>query len=385
MSIDKTPSGRYRARWREVAGGPQKARTFDRKIDAQRHLTTMNAALLQGTYVDPAAGKARLEQFARQWAEAQPWRQSSRDRMMTVLEGHIFPRFGARELRSLRRSDVQAWVGSLTAAEGKRGRRYTPATIESYYRVLAAVMLAAANDKLITETPCKNVTLPRAETTTSALTPLSIEQIDRLAGEVSPRYAGLVLASAGLGLRQGEACGITLDRVDFLRRKVTIDRQMLTPKTGSGMHAPTKTKASVRVVALADSVAEALSEHIRAFPPAERCACGCGSAGLLFTLPNGVPLRRQRWDDAFRVAAQRAGIDATPHDLRHHAASLLIAAGCSVKAVQHFLGHATAAETLDTYGHLWPDDEDRIRRSIDLARRGAESDLSPDVSRRATN
>ena len=51
-------------------------------------------------------------------------------------------------------------------------------------------------------------------------------------------------------------------------------------------------------------------------------------------------------------------IDATSHDLRHHAASLLISKGCSVKAVQSFLGHATAVETLDTYGHLWPDDDD---------------------------
>lgn len=46
---------------------------------------------------------------------------------------------------------------------------------------------------------------------------------------------------------------------------------------------------------------------------------------------------------------------------------MLIAAGCSVKAVQHYLGHATAKETLDTYGHLWPNDEDRIRGAIDQA------------------
>ena len=73
-------------------------------------------------------------------------------------------------------------------------------------------------------------------------------------------------------------------------------------------------------------------------------------------------------------------IDATSHDLRHHAASLLISKGCSVKAVQSFLGHATAVETLDTYGHLWPDDDDKIRASIDGAYRRAESWLSPAAS-----
>jgi hypothetical protein len=46
---------------------------------------------------------------------------------------------------------------------------------------------------------------------------------------------------------------------------------------------------------------------------------------------------------------------------------MLIASGASVKAVQRYLGHATAAETLDTYGHLWPNDDDRLRAAIDAA------------------
>jgi integrase len=57
------------------------------------------------------------------------------------------------------------------------------------------------------------------------------------------------------------------------------------------------------------------------------------------------------------------------HDLRHYYASLLIRHSESVKTVQHRLGHATAAETLDTYAHLWPDSEDRTRQAIDLQHR----------------
>lgn len=55
----------------------------------------------------------------------------------------------------------------------------------------------------------------------------------------------------------------------------------------------------------------------------------------------------------------------TFHDLRHYYASLLIRHGESVKVVQQRLGHAHAAETLDTYSHLWPDSEDRTRLAID--------------------
>jgi integrase len=53
------------------------------------------------------------------------------------------------------------------------------------------------------------------------------------------------------------------------------------------------------------------------------------------------------------------------HALRHYFASLLIRSGCSVKVVQARLGHASAAETLDTYSHLWPDSEDRTRIAVD--------------------
>ena len=53
------------------------------------------------------------------------------------------------------------------------------------------------------------------------------------------------------------------------------------------------------------------------------------------------------------------------HELRHYYTSLLIQHGESVKVVQARLGHATAAETLDTYSHLWPDSEGQTRTAID--------------------
>ena len=63
-------------------------------------------------------------------------------------------------------------------------------------------------------------------------------------------------------------------------------------------------------------------------------------------------------------AAPQAGIPgwATFHDLRHFYASLPIAKGCSVKAVQKRLAHQSAMETLDTYGRMWPDSDDETRR-----------------------
>ena len=71
-----------------------------------------------------------------------------------------------------------------------------------------------------------------------------------------------------------------------------------------------------------------------------------------------------------------------PHLLRHYYASLLIRYGESVKTVQARLGHATAAETLDTNSHLWPDSDDRTREAVD-AQLGVTSRRAEDNARTA--
>jgi hypothetical protein len=126
--------------------------------------------------------------------------------------------------------------------------------------------------------------------------------------------------------------------------------------------APTKTPSSNRVMPRPDSVGEALAVHLERF--------GTGPDGLVFTSATGAPLRRSTWGKAYKAAAAAAGVDSSTHDLRHHCASVLISSGVSIKSVQRYLGHKNASETLDTYGHLMPGDDDRLRSAIDVALRG---------------
>jgi len=81
----------------------------------------------------------------------------------------------------------------------------------------------------------------------------------------------------------------------------------------------------------------------------------------------------------FANGLRRAGLPEwpTPHDLRHFYASTLIRSGASVKVVQARLGHSSAKTTLDVYGHLFPDEEDRTRRAIEDA--FAERPESPEI------
>lgn len=181
----------------------------------------------------------------------------------------------------------------------------------------------------------------------------------------------MVVLAAGTGLRQGEAFGLVVDRVDFLRRTLRVDQQ-LSLVAGLGPHlTPPKTEASRRTIALPNVVVSALVAHLVAFP--------VGPEGLVFTNDKGEGIRRGRFNEAWHRAIAGAGLPPGPHfqDLRHYYASLLIRHGESVKVVQARLGHASASETLDTYANLWPDSEDRPRQAIDSVLGSAE--CAPDV------
>jgi integrase len=89
----------------------------------------------------------------------------------------------------------------------------------------------------------------------------------------------------------------------------------------------------------------------------------------LFIDNTGEVYGREYYGALFRAEAKRAGlpVGTASHDLRHHYASVLLAAGESVVAVAERLGHENATLVPKTYGHLMPDSEDRTRRAVDEA------------------
>ncbi len=349
-SIDKRPDGRYRARWREHPQGPQRTKHFDRKADAQRFLDALRGDLARGTYVDPADGKVLLQAFAEEWRRSQIHRPSTAQQTEAYLRLHVYPFLGHRPLGAVRRSEIQAWVKH-------RSEVLAPGSVELVYRWVATIFKAAVGDRLIPSSPCERIALPRKPP--AEVVPLEVDQIERLVDALPARYGALVLFAAGTGLRQGECFGLTVDRVDFLRKQVRVDRQLAAVAARVPTFGPPKSNAGYRTVPLADVVTDALAAHLSRHK--------ANRDGLVFTNTVGDPLRRSTFGTAWRRAAARAALPewATFHDLRHFYASLLIARGCSVKTVQKRLGHHSATETLDTYSHLWPDSDDETRAAVD--------------------
>jgi integrase len=121
-------------------------------------------------------------------------------------------------------------------------------------------------------------------------------------------------------------------------------------------------------------VAEKLAAHIAAHPPL--------SDGSLFYGTGARPYAHDYYASRIfggvvaKLAAAKASTfpaGTTTHDLRHHYASVLLAAGESVVAVAERLGHENATLVLTTYGHLLPDSEDRTRKAVNDAWQAAEA------------
>jgi integrase len=122
-------------------------------------------------------------------------------------------------------------------------------------------------------------------------------------------------------------------------------------------------------------VLQALSEHVRLFPP--------GPFGMIFSNTRGSVVNRQSLHRSLAAAVRTAGLPAgiTFHQLRHTYASLLIDGGESVTVVADRMGHKNATETLHTYSHLWPSSDDKTRQVLDKGvrdrRRAARRDRPP--------
>ncbi len=329
--------------------GKQRRETKRTKGEADRRAAEVEADKHRGHFVDHS-DRTTVVEYARAWAAARPHRPTTAKRVSLMIESHIAgTRLGDRRLSAVRPSEVQAWASD-------RAKVLAPSTVRLLVGLLRSIYSAAVLDRLIASSPVVKVQLPRAER--ERVIPLSISEVSVLAGAVPARYRAAVIAQAGLGLRIGELLALRVQDVDFLRRTVRVEEQIA--PDGRGRVEP-KTPRSRRTLPLPQVVADVLARHIAECPP--------GTDGSLFTGRTGEPLSLVYYRGVIAHAVERAGLPAgtTSHDLRHHFASVLLAAGESVVAVAERLGHENASLVLSTYGHLMPDSEERTRRAVDEA------------------
>lgn len=367
---------RYRVRWRSP-DGRSRSQTFDKKVDADRHLTTVQHSKLDGSYVDPGKGRLTMAEWVPMWRSGiVDLRPSTLARDDGYVDRYILPTFGSKRLADTDRTAVTAWIAQMVttgpipwwdvAEEPKRRRRpLSPATATKAAQILGKIMKAAVDAGRIKVSPCTGVKLPRIEREEMRF--LTPAEVRTLADEIVPEYKAAVLLGAYGGLRVGEIFGLRAGRVDILRSRVDV-AEILVEVSGRLHYGPPKTKAGRRGVPLPRIANDALNEHLQSFP--------AGPDDLVFRSPDGDATRLSNWRHrVWEPAVKSAGLEhLRPHDLRHTAVALWIAAGASPREIAARAGHTSVVTVLDRYGHLYPGSESKVNDALDaMAATSAES------------
>lgn len=255
-----------------------------------------------------------------QWSETQVWATGAKLKAGQAL---AIATFHEHQIRSILPSHVQACVKGMSA-------RLAPATVKVYYNIVSSAFRAAVTDKVIAENPCMGAKLLRERRREAAMTIPTPEQLGE-ALEVAPDwFAPFVSVCAFAGLRLGEAAGLQLADVDFLRRTVSVSRQIQGSTKANAEVVPPK-HGSERVVYVADELIQVLAIHVQTVGV-------FGDEKWLFGY-GGTYFNRNSASGRWRQVREVSGIgDFTLHDLRHFCASGRVADGCDVVTVQRALG-----------------------------------------------
>ncbi len=264
-SIDKRADGRYRARWREYPGGPQKTRHFTRKGDAERFLDGVRGDLARGQYVDPAGGRVLFREYAEQW------RADPDHRAVDGVAGRDLPpgpRVPVARQAPARRDPPQRDPG---VGEGPQPRCCHPARSRSCTDGSRA---SSRRRSAIGSSPRRRASASRCRSASvREIVPLEVDEVERLVAAMPDRYRALIVFAAGTGLRQGECFGLTVGPRRLPpspgARRSPAPRASATVSRSSGR--PRARPASGRC-RLPPTVTDALAAHLSAFATGPRGA-----------------------------------------------------------------------------------------------------------------
>lgn len=359
VTVDSPLKGkvtRWRVRW--VVDGREHSKVFDRKTDAQAHVDGLTAEVVKGTYVSPRKSAVLFETVADEWLEGKGSRKAKTVAgYKSLLDTLILPRWGDFKLSDITHGEVQRWINGLSVDGSTRtlGKGLSPSRVIQVHQCMSAVLKYAMRTERLARNVADGIELPRKGESERRY--LTHKQLQALAADTG-RFETMTLVLGYCGLRFGEATAL---RGRDVKDKTITVRSSVTNVTGQGLVEDTTKTGRARWVPVPGLVWDRLKNELPDDPDA-----------LVFAGKDGGYLATGEYRWTFDPAATKVGVPGlVPHELRHTCASLAIASGANVLAVQRLLGHLTASMTLDRYGHLFSDDLERVAKRLDTAAKAA--------------
>ena len=361
ISLGKDLTGRYKQQWVSVKGT---------KKDAEKRLSELLHQLDTGTFMKPS--KTTLAEYLGRWLQdyAKP-NLSPRgfERYQGIITKHLIPDFGSIILTQLKPEHLQKhYTAKLN--EGLSAR-----TIRYHHAVIHKALQTAVKWGLVIRNVADGVDVPRARRN-EMQTWDEDDIITFLEAAKDSHYYALFHTALFTGMRRSELLALQWRDIDF--HQIHINRSLHQLRDGSYVFTQPKSAKSRRTIALSPSSVLTLTEH-KERQEGIRAMLGTllKNDDLVFSTPEGKPLRPNTISRAWTMLAARAGVKVIRfHDARHSHASLMLKQGVHPKIVQERLGHASIQMTLDTYSHVAPGLQQAAAESFDKLLNGRSENVA---------
>jgi integrase len=306
--------------------------------------------------------RVKLGPFLRQWLDevAKPGlRASTYATYDDIVRLHLIPGLGRIAIAKLTPLDVQTLLNAKLAAG------LSPKRVLHIRAVLRRALVTAERWGLASRNVARLVDPPRVPR--YEIRPLTPDEAHTLLeASAEDRLHALYVTALATGLRQGELLGLRWEDVDLETRRLHV-RHALARVQGKLVLLEPKTERSRRTLVLPEIAVTGLRAH-RTRQRMERLVAGSRwqETGYVFTTTRGSPLDAATVTRAFQAALQRAGLPHCRfHDMRHTAATFLLAQGFTLEDVKNLLGHSTITLTSNTYGHVLEQRQQQVAAGMD--------------------
>ena len=363
-TIRQRSDGRWEARY-TVGRDPGTGKQVQRSIygttqkEVRQKLQQASIEIDNDIYIEPS--KTSLGKWLDIWLKEYTLNVKPQTRVSyeTQIRVHIKPALGAVKLLKLNAHMVQVFINSLTQESDKK-QAIKPKSVKNVNSVLYGALNQAVRLGYIRSNPCIYINLPRV--IPAEMHPLSQLEMTKFVDAIEgTKYSTLFIFTMFTGLRLGEVTGLTWDRINFKDGTILIDRQLMREKIKGGKHLLVSVKNDrPRKLNPAPFIMKLINRH-KANQAQQRLQSGSlwndnEIPGLVFTNDfRKYYIHNTVTHNIARIAASIGINHFCFHDLRHTYAVNALRAGDDVKTVQSNLGHATAAFTLDRYGHYTDD------------------------------
>ena len=351
----------YEVRWHIGSGQYGSESGFTNRREALRFGQEQEVKARRNKTTRVSERNKTLYEYVRDnWAKTLDVKRQTREDYQRALNTVILPVLGPIKLKDLKRTEIEAWKVSLKkiGPNGKRG--LSDSTVNKHTHLLGAIIKMAIDDGYIDKNPMPIRRGKKRVTSKRKIAPYTPNTVTRIADAFPAKWRILIWIMYYTGLRPSEALGLTYDRLDFKAGTITVDRQI--SRYSDEVFSDTlKTYASYRVIGFPKVLQKLVSEHLSKF--------GEGPEGLILQNRSGKIWRYKDAAAMFREVLTSIGIRVDGeglHNLRHTFVSNAIRRGVSAKRIQVWVGHKSITETMDTYGHLFPDDFDEMTTMIDM-------------------